>query len=203
MTNNGGEPGGGVTIRVRGSNSIRSGQDPLYVVDGVPLDTSEDQQPSGANITGVGSNASKNPLNFLNPDDIESIDVLKDASATAIYGARGANGVIMVTTKKGTEGKAQVSYSAYGSVSSLPKQYPMLSADQYRSFASEKGVMVEDGGANTNWQNEIFRTAFSHNHNLSISGGSKNGNYRASIGFQDQDGIVKSTPVVFISVKKR
>lgn len=100
ITNNGGEPGGGVTIRVRGSNSIRSGQDPLYVVDGVPLDTSEEQQPSGASIAGVGSNATKNPLNFLNPDDIESIDVLKDASATAIYGARGANGVIMVTTKK-------------------------------------------------------------------------------------------------------
>lgn len=138
ITNNGGEPGGGVTIRVRGSNSIRSGQDPLYVVDGVPLDTSEDQQPSGASISGVGSNATKNPLNFLNPDDIESIDVLKDASATAIYGARGANGVIMVTTKKGTEGKAKVAYSTYGSVSSLPKQYPMLSASQYRSFASEK-----------------------------------------------------------------
>jgi len=88
ITNNGGEPGGGVTIRVRGSNSIRSGQDPLYVVDGVPLDVSSDQQPSGANVAGVGGNGSKNPLNFLNPDDIESIDVLKDASATAIYGAR-------------------------------------------------------------------------------------------------------------------
>lgn len=193
ITNNGGEPGGGVTIRVRGSNSIRSGQDPLYVVDGVPLDTSEDQQPSGASIAGVGGNAVKNPLNFLNPDDIESIDVLKDASATAIYGARGANGVIMVTTKKGSEGQAKVSYSAYGSISSLPKQYPMLSAAQYRSFASEKGVTIEDGGANTNWQDEIFRTAYSHNHNLSISGGMKNGSYRASLGFQDQEGIVERT----------
>lgn len=193
IINNGGEPGGGVTIRVRGSNSIRSGQDPLYVVDGVPLETSDDQQPSGADISGIGSNATKNPLNFLNPDDIESIDVLKDASATAIYGARGANGVIMITTKKGTEGKAKVSYSVYGSISSLPKQYPMLSASQYRAFAKEKGVEIEDMGANTNWQDEIFRTAFSHNHNLSISGGMKNGNYRASLGFQDQEGIVERT----------
>lgn len=193
ITNNGGEPGGGVTIRVRGSNSIRSGQDPLYVVDGVPLDVSSDQQPSGANVAGVGGNGSKNPLNFLNPDDIESIDVLKDASATAIYGARGANGVIMVTTKKGTEGQSKVSYSAYASMSDLPKQYPMLSAARYREFAQEKGVTIEDGGANTNWQDEIFRTALSHNHNLSIGGGFKNGNYRASIGYQNQEGIVKRT----------
>lgn len=193
ITNNGGEPGGGVTIRVRGSNSIRSGQDPLYVVDGVPLDVSSDQQPSGANVAGVGSNGSKNPLNFLNPDDIESIDVLKDASATAIYGARGANGVIMVTTKKGTEGQSKISYSAYASMSDLPRQYPMLSASRYREFAKEKGVTIEDGGASTNWQDEIFRTALSQNHNLSIGGGFKNGSYRASIGYQNQEGIVNRT----------
>lgn len=191
ITNNGGEPGGGVTIRVRGSNSIRSGQDPLYVVDGVPLDVSDDQQPSGASIAGVGSSASKNPLNFLNPDDIESIDILKDASATAIYGARGANGVIMITTKKGTEGQSKVSYSAYASLSQLPKQYDVLTADRYRSFAEEKGVKIDDGGASTNWQDEIFRTAFAQNHNLSLSGGFKGGSYRASLGYQNQEGIVK------------
>ncbi|MGL4411515.1 MAG: SusC/RagA family TonB-linked outer membrane protein, partial [Bacteroidales bacterium] len=191
ITNNGGEPGGGATIRVRGSNSIRSGQDPLYVVDGVPLDVSDDQQPSGASIAGVGSSGSKNPLNFLNPDDIESIDILKDASATAIYGARGANGVIMITTKKGTEGQSQVSYSAYASLSHLPKQYDMLSADQYRAFAAEKGVTIEDGGASVNWQDEIFRKAFSQNHNLSMSGGFKGGSYRASLGYQNQEGIIK------------
>ncbi|MGL4331320.1 MAG: TonB-dependent receptor [Bacteroidales bacterium] len=191
ITNNGGEPGGGVTIRVRGSNSIRSGQDPLYVVDGVPLDVSDDQQPSGASIAGVGSSASKNPLNFLNPDDIESIDILKDASATAIYGARGANGVIMITTKKGSEGQSKVSYSAYASLSHLPKQYDVLSADRYRSFAQEKGVTIDDGGASTNWQDEIFRTAFAQNHNLSLSGGFKGGSYRASLGYQNQEGIVK------------
>lgn len=193
ITNNGGEPGGGVTIRVRGSNSIRSGQDPLYVIDGVPLDISDDQQPSGASVAGVGSSATKNPLNFLNPDDIESIDVLKDASATAIYGARGANGVIMVTTKKGSEGQGKVSYSSYGSISSLPKQYPVLSAERFRSFSAEKGLKIDDGGADTNWQNEIFRTAYSHNHNLSIGGGTKNGTYRASLGYQNQEGIINRT----------
>lgn len=193
ITNNGGEPGGGVTIRVRGSNSIRSGQDPLYVVDGVPLDASDDLQPSGASTTGIGSTGSKNPLNFLNPDDIESIDILKDASATAIYGARGANGVIMITTKKGSEGQAKVSYSAYASVSELPNEYEVLSADQYRAFASEKGITIDDGGANTNWQDEIFRTALSHNHNLAVSGGGKKGNYRASLSFQDQEGIIKKS----------
>lgn len=193
ITNNGGEPGGGVTIRVRGSNSIRSGQDPLYVVDGVPLDASEDQQPSGASIAGIGSTGKKNPLNFLNPDDIESIDILKDASATAIYGARGANGVIMVTTKKGVEGQSKVSYSAYASVSELPSQYEVLSADQYRAFATEKGVTIDDGKANTNWQDEIFRTAVSQSHNLAISGGSKNSNYRVSLGYQDQEGIILKT----------
>lgn len=193
ITNNGGEPGGGVTIRVRGSNSIRSGQDPLYVVDGVPLDASEDQQPSGASLAGIGSTGKKNPLNFLNPDDIESIDILKDASATAIYGARGANGVIMVTTKKGMEGQSKVSYSGYGSISELPSEYSVLSADQYRKFATEKGITIEDGGASTNWQDEIFRTAFSQNHNLAVSGGNKNSNYRISLGYLDQQGIVKKT----------
>lgn len=191
ITNNGGEPGGGATIRVRGSNSIRSGQDPLYVVDGVPLNVSDDQQPNGANIAGVGDAGKKNPLNFLNPDDIESIDVLKDASATAIYGARGANGVIIVTTKKGKEGAAKVSYSGSVSVSSLPKQYEMLSADQFRAYSAEKKLSLEDGGANTNWQDEIFRTSFSHSHNLSMSGGTKNSTYRASLGYLKQDGIIR------------
>jgi TonB-dependent Receptor Plug Domain. len=101
---NGGEPGAGIAVRVRGSNSVRSGQDPLYVVDGVPLDIT-DLQPEGGSVGGVGGSARKNPLNFLNPDDIESIAILKDASAAAIYGSRGSNGVIMITTKKGKKEK--------------------------------------------------------------------------------------------------
>jgi TonB-dependent SusC/RagA subfamily outer membrane receptor len=100
VTNNGGEPGGGVTIRVRGSNSIRSGQDPLWVIDGVPLDASTSLQADGGSIQGVSSTSYTNPLNYLNPDDIESISVLKDASAAAIYGSRAANGVILITTRR-------------------------------------------------------------------------------------------------------
>ncbi|MGV8827784.1 MAG: TonB-dependent receptor [Breznakibacter sp.] len=193
IVNNGGEPGGGVTIRVRGSNSIRSGQDPLYVVDGVPLNVSDSQQPAGGNVSGVGSAGRKNPLSFLNPDDIESIDVLKDASATAIYGARGANGVIIVTTKKGSEGKSQVSYSGYGSVSWLPEQYDVLSADDYRAAAERYKYSIVDQNANTNWQDEIFRTSYSQNHNIAMSGGTSNGTYRASFAYQDQQGIIKNS----------
>lgn len=193
VTNNGGEPGGGVTIRVRGSNSIRSGQDPLYVVDGVPLNISDDQQPGGASVSGGGSPGTTNPLSFLNPDDIERIDILKDASATAIYGARGANGVIMITTKKGGEGAMKVSYSAQGTVSWLPEQYDVMSADEFRAAAKQYGYEIDDRGANTNWQDEIFRTSFSNSHNLTLSGGTKKSSYRASIGYQDQQGIIKTS----------
>lgn len=193
VTNNGGEPGGGVTIRVRGSNSIRSGQDPLYVVDGVPLNINDDQQPSGAYVSGGGSPGVSNPLSFLNPDDIERIDILKDASATAIYGARGANGVIMITTKKGGEGAMKVSYSAQGTVSWLPEQYDVMSADEFRAAAKQYGYEIDDRGANTNWQDEIFRTSFSNSHNLTLSGGTKKSSYRASIGYQDQQGIIKTS----------
>lgn len=193
ITNNGGEPGGGATIRVRGSNSIRSGQDPLYVIDGVPLDASNNLQASGGSVTGVGSTSYTNPLNYLNPDDIETITVLKDASAAAIYGSRAANGVILITTKKESKGKAQVNYSVSGSVSYLPKQLDVLSGAEYRDFAKEKGVTVEDGGSDVNWQNEIFRTSFSQNHDLSISGGNENGGYRASANIQDNEGIIKRT----------
>ncbi len=194
VTSNGGEPGGGTTVRVRGSNSIRSGQDPLYVIDGVPLDIT-DSQPQGATVTGVGASANKNPLNFLNPDDIESIDVLKDASATAIYGSRGANGVIIVTTKKGKDGKGKVSYSGYYGVSSLPSKYPVLSADEYRTYITSKGLVLNDGKANTNWQDEIFRTAQVQSHSLSYGGGGGKNSYRASLSYLDQDGIIKKTGV--------
>lgn len=193
ITNNGGEPGSGVSVRVRGSNSIRSGQEPLYVVDGVPLNISDAQQPSGVSVSGGGSTGSTNPISFINPDDIERIDVLKDASATAIYGSRGANGVIMITTKKGGEGAMKVSYSAMGTISWLPSQLDVLSADEFKSAAKQYGYTVEDKGSNTNWQDEIFRTSFSHNHNLSISGGNAKGSYRASLGYQDQQGIIKTS----------
>lgn len=189
---NGGEPGAGTSVRIRGSNSVRSGQDPLYVVDGVPLDIT-DVQPSGATIAGTGSNATKNPLNFLNPDDIESMDILKDASATAIYGSRGANGVILITTKKGKAGKGVLNYSATSSVSELPKQLSLLTADEFKAFRSSRGITGGDYGANTNWQDQIYKTAYSQNHNLSYGGGNDKGSYRASVSYLDQQGIIKKT----------
>ena len=165
ITTNGGEPGAGVSVRVRGANSIRSGQEPLYVVDGIPLDIT-DVQPAGASTAGVGSSSTKNPLNLLNPDDIESIDVLKDASATAIYGSRGANGVVIVTTKKGKEGKTKVSYSAYAGISELPSKYPVLNAREYNAARTTLGLAAADLGSNTDWQDQIFRTAYSQNHSF-------------------------------------
>jgi len=192
MVTNGGEPGAGVSVRIRGANSIRSGQDPLYVVDGVPLDIT-DAQPTGASTTGVGSSAAKNPLNFINPDDIESIDILKDASATAIYGSRGANGVIIVTTKKGKEGKSTVSYSGSTGFSSLQNKYSVLNASEYNAARSSLGLPIADNGSNTDWQDEIFRSAATQTHNLSLSGGTKSSSYRASLGYLDQEGIIKKT----------
>lgn len=192
IVSNGGEPGAGVSVRVRGANSIRSGQEPLYVIDGIPLDIT-DTQPSGASTSGVGAAAAKNPLNFLNPDDIESIDILKDASATAIYGSRGANGVVLVTTKKGKQGKATVSYSGYTGWSVLPKEYDVLDASQYNAARASLGLAVDDKGSNTDWQNEIFRTASTSNHSISLTGGNEKSNYRASIGYMDQEGIIKKT----------
>ena len=192
ITTNGGEPGAGVSVRVRGANSIRSGQEPLYVVDGIPLDVT-DVQPTGGTTSGVGSTSAKNPLNFLNPDDIESIDVLKDASATAIYGSRGANGVVIVTTKKGKEGKSQVTYSAYAGVSELPQKYDVLTAAEYNAARTTLGLAADDQGYSTDWQDQIFRSAFTQNHNLSFSGGNKTSTFRASLGYMNQEGIIKKT----------
>ncbi len=189
---NGGEPGAGVSVRVRGANSIRSGQEPLYVIDGIPLDIT-DVQPGGASTAGVGSSAAKNPLNFINSDDIESIDILKDASATAIYGSRGANGVVIVTTKKGKEGKTAVSYSGYTGFSQLPQKYTVLNANEYNEARSSLGLPAADKGYNTDWQDEIFHSASTTSHSLSMSGGTKNSSYRASLGYLDQNGIVKKT----------
>lgn len=194
ITSNGGEPGAGLTVRVRGSNSIRSGQDPLYVVDGVPLDIS-DIQAGGGSISGVGSAAKKNPLNFLNPDDIESMEILKDASATAIYGARGGNGVILITTKKGKKGEPTVNYSSYVSISSLPKKLPVMSASEFRGYVAENNLKVTDLNASTNWQDEIFRTAITQNHNFSYGGGSDKMLYRFSLSYMDQEGIIDRTGI--------
>ncbi|KAK3582534.1 hypothetical protein CHS0354_024084 [Potamilus streckersoni] len=206
VTLNSGEPGTASTVRIRGGTSINAGNDPLYVIDGVPIDNS-----------GVAS--SRNPLNLLNPNAIESITVLKDASSTAIYGSRGANGVIMITTKtgkkSGKDGKAtfNVSYSGTFSVSVPTKTIPMLDAETFRKWVAviDEGKLQNDPinkvinpdkvvvGSNgksvysTNWMNELTRVAFGHSHNVSISGGSQNLGYFASVGYQNQEGIVKGS----------
>jgi TonB-dependent starch-binding outer membrane protein SusC len=194
ITSNNGEPGAGVKVQIRGANSIRSNTMPLYVIDGVPLDI-QNSSPDGATAAGLNNTESAtNPLNFLNSNDIESIDVLKDASAAAIYGARGANGVVIITTKKGKEGSALVSYSFTGSIANLNKKLEVLSADEFVRYREDSLGTTEDNfGATTDWQDEIFRTAFTHDHSLSLSGGTQATQYRASFGYLDQQGIIEKS----------
>ncbi len=183
----GGEPGAPVTIRIRGGTSISASNEPLYVIDGVPIDNSN-SAPGG---TGQTDSGRKNPLVFLNPSDIESIDVLKDASAAAIYGSRGANGVILITTKKGREGQVQVDYDGSVSSSSFIKDLPLLSASQYRSFVQQEGLPTTNlGNADTDWQDAVTQNAISQNHNLAFGGGTANTQYRASVSYLNQEGII-------------
>ncbi|MHB1108299.1 MAG: SusC/RagA family TonB-linked outer membrane protein, partial [Lutibacter sp.] len=180
ITSNGGEPGGGSTIRIRGGASLNATNDPLFVIDGVPVDKE--------GISGVS-----NPLNTINPNDIESYTILKDASATAIYGSRASNGVIIITTKKGSGDGFKGSYTANFSVNENLDTVDALSADQYRTFVNENGLPSDIallGTANTNWQDEIFKTGYGTDHNLSLQGGSEKINFRGSIGYTDQSGTL-------------
>jgi len=187
ITPTNGEPGGGVSVRVRGGTSISSSNEPLYVIDGMPVQ-SANTLPGGTGQTG---GSQRNPLSRLNPNDIESITVLKDASATAIYGARGANGVVLITTKKGKGGSAMaVDYNYQVSASTLAKKLDLLTADEYRAAVNRFGLGNTLGNADTDWQDEVFQTGVAQQHNLSLSGGSAEGNYRLSLGYLDQDGIV-------------
>jgi TonB-linked SusC/RagA family outer membrane protein len=196
ITSNNGEPGAGSSIVIRGRSSIRTSQMPLYVIDGVPLDITT-SSPDAIAAQGFGDGSATNPLNFINPNDIESIDILKDASAAAIYGARGANGVIIITTKKGTEGRSEINYSAYLGISELPKKIDVLSAEEFVFWRDSLWDVGEDDpshyGYETDWQDEIFRKGISHNHNLSVSGGSANNSYRASFNYFNQEGIIKNS----------
>ncbi len=185
ITSNSGAPGSGSTIRIRGGSSLSANNDPLIVIDGVPIDNS--------GVAGM-----RNPLNTINPNDIESFTVLKDASATAIYGSRASNGVIIITTKKGKLGAPlSVAYNGNVSTSILNKTTDVLAADEYRDMIIEKyGAGSTQaallGDANTNWQNEIFRTAISHEHNVNLTGSAGMLPYRVSLGYTDQQGILKT-----------
>ncbi|RWY57129.1 SusC/RagA family TonB-linked outer membrane protein [Mucilaginibacter gilvus] len=186
-----GEPGAGATINIRGASSIRSGSSPLYVVDGVPLDNGGT---AGGYDSGAGSASARNPLAFINPADIENISVLKDASASAIYGSRGANGVILITTRKGRKGQG-IQFGASTSVSKAAKTYDLLGREDFLKGVASVGAdpAAVDYGGNTDWQKEILRTAVSQNYNLAFGGASNTGNYRASAGYDRQEGIVKNT----------
>ncbi len=191
-----GRPGASSTIRIRGTSSVSAGNEPLYVIDGVPMQFGSAN--SQVSITTSGSSPLSedaiNPLSLINPADIESIDVLKDASATAIYGSRGANGVIVITTKnKGRSGGGFLTYDTYAGVAEVPEYLPFLSADEYRDYANSNGLPLSDLGENTNWQKEVFRTAFTHNHNIAFAGGSENTSITASLGYNEQEGILLSS----------
>ncbi len=192
IINSSGEPGGGVNVQIRGLGSIRSGSTPLFVVDGVPL--SNDDVTPDAGDTGFGSSSAKNPLNFLNTSDIESINVLKDASAAAIYGARGSNGVVIITTKKGTEGEATLTLNTYAAISSLPKKIDVLTADEYVDAVGESSSY--NHGGSTDWQDEVFRKALTHNTELSFNKRTETGAYYASVGHIDQEGIIHNSDFI-------
>jgi TonB-dependent starch-binding outer membrane protein SusC len=190
IVSNNGEPGSGSQIKIRGASSIRSGQQPLYVVDGIPFDE-QTTSPDGISGAALGGAPATSPLTSINPNDIESIDILKDASAAAIYGSRGANGVIIITTKKGKEGVSEVSYSTTLSISQLPKKLPMLSSTAWVKFRKDSLKNTDNNFlANTDWQDQIFRTAISNDQNLSISGGTNKSSYRASFNYANQQGII-------------
>jgi TonB-linked SusC/RagA family outer membrane protein len=193
-----GKPGGASTIRIRGGTSITAGNDPLYVIDGVPLQLSNAgrQANIGTTALNVFNQEPVNPLNSINPADIASIEILKDASATAIYGSRGANGVVIITTKKGTLGSVVTSYDTYVGISKVAKTLDVLTGDQYRQFMKDNNIAnFTDRGQNTNWQDQIFRSAISQNHNLSLSGGAENSTYRGSFGYVSQQGVIKSSGI--------
>lgn len=193
ITTASGEPGAGANIRIRGTSSVRSGNEPLFVVDGVPLSGS-DVTPGGRNF-GAGTQSPRNPLAFLNPADIESVSVLKDASAAAIYGSRGSNGVVLITTKSGMGQGPTMTVSSSTSISTLPTKLDLLSAGEYVAMGEAAGAdpsVINFNGA-TDWQDEIFRSAVSQNTYVSYGDGTANGSYRLSLGYDDQEGIVGSS----------
>ena len=197
VSNNSGQPGGPATIRIRGNSAVTGTGQPLYVVDGVTLD-GRTARPGLVASTDVGTGADSNPLNFLNPDDIESMTILKDASATAIYGSRAAYGVVLITTKKGKTGAPILTVGAATGFSTLLRRPAFLNASQYRQALAyynqpNSGANSFDKGGDVDALDAILRTGQLQNYNLSMSGGGETGRYRISLGYLDQDGIVRKT----------
>ena len=190
-----GQPGAAASVRIRGTSSLSGSNDPLYVVDGMPIGG------------GTDKSASSNPLASINPADIVSMEILKDASATAIYGSRASNGVIMITTRKGKSGDAKFSYDGNFSVSQFTKRYDMMNLKEYAEYINDdyvisvgRGEKPEPEFANpailgegTDWQDQLFRSAIGHSHQISVNGGSEKTQYNISLGFSDQEGILINT----------
>jgi iron complex outermembrane receptor protein len=215
ITTNNGEPGAGAQIRIRGATSISASNEPLYIIDGVPI-TNVESEAAGFGIGGSPP-LPRSPLNLLNPSDIGSITILKDASATAIYGSRGANGVILIETKRGASGGASMTYDSYVATASPYRSLDVLSGDEYRQFVQgqvaiynvDTTVVGPDttitttglppsylaalGTANTDWAKAVNRTAVTHNHNLSFAGGSDITSYRASLNYMNEQGVALSS----------
>ncbi|MDR2765423.1 MAG: SusC/RagA family TonB-linked outer membrane protein, partial [Tannerella sp.] len=220
VTQTSGQPGAAVTIRIRGGNSINGGNEPLYVIDGFPVYNSNDDINAGA-----ASGASINALSTLNLGDIESIDVLKDASATAIYGARGANGVVLITTKQGKVGQNIISYDTYFGTQWLGKKIPLLNARQFAELKNDAITTVNDqfvltgkldqiqelpfseadldalNGVNHDWQGAAFRQAPTQNHQLTVAGGDEKTRYALSANYYRQEGIIIHTDFDRISAR--
>ena len=219
VTQNAGAPGSGISVKIRGTNSLRGNNEPLYVIDGVIISSAGEDVVAAGGVGNSGQEA-QNGLNGINPRDIESIQVLKDASATAIYGSRGANGVILITTKQGVKGKVKINSFTTTSIRTMDKKYDVLDGIGYANYQNEASLLnglnpryqidgsqifgIEydsEGNPNVfnrpaqilNWQDELYRNGFSTKSGFSASGGSDNGNYYISLGFDDQKGIVSNS----------
>jgi TonB-linked SusC/RagA family outer membrane protein len=219
VTQNAGAPGSGISVKIRGTNSLRGNNEPLYVIDGVIISSAGEDVIAAGGVGNSGQEA-QNGLNGINPRDIESIQVLKDASATAIYGSRGANGVVLITTKQGVKGKVKINSFTTTSIRTMDKKYDVLDGNGYAKYQNEMALLnglnprfqidgsqifgiTYDTAGNPNvsnrpaqilnWQDELYRQGFSTKVGFSASGGSDNGNYYISLGFDEQEGIVSNS----------
>lgn len=200
ITQNSNEPGGGLSVNIRGAGSINAGTEPLYVIDGVIVNNGSVAATGGAGFS--NNKTPRNPLNTLNPADIASIEILKDASSTAIYGSRGSNGVVLITTKKGKSGKLRVNYDFYYGIQEAAETLDLLSPTEYRDVLN---AIIDDGGGDpgqvineiedggTNWLDLILHQAPTQNHNISFSGATDNINYYSSLNYYSQEGLVKGS----------
>ncbi len=190
VINNTGQPGGSTTVRIRGTSSIRSGNSPLFVIDGVPLSGGSARPGSQA---GAFGNDGGNPLNYINPNDIANIEILKDASATAIYGSRGANGVVLITTKRGQSGVPALDVNASVGGSGLLKRLEVLNAQEFRKALDDYNQTTGDFGGDVDAFDAITRTGITQNYNVAMGGGNEDARYRLSAGYLDQEGIIESS----------